>query len=82
MAKSLPRSLIGRLAQVKFVRFAIIAARQMGVPTVEINPSETVLSPYVDYRLAMGAAQAMHEIWTRFPPRSFQPKRKGLKPWQ
>lgn len=41
----------------------VVAAKRSGIPTIEINPSETVLSDAVDYRLAMGAANALDEIW-------------------
>lgn len=57
---------VGTSSVFPYIQAPVVAARRMGVPTVEINPSETVLSAFVDYRLSMGAAQAMHEIWTRF----------------
>jgi hypothetical protein len=36
------------------------------VPTIEINPSETAISTFVDYRLPLGSAAALDEIWRRF----------------
>jgi len=33
---------------------------------VEINPSETVISSLVDYRVTLGAAESLNEIWRRF----------------
>ena len=57
---------IGTSAVFHYIQEPVVAARRMGVPTIEINPSETVLSQHADYRLVMGAATAMDEIWSRF----------------
>ncbi len=57
---------VGTSSVFPYIQQPVIAARQTGVPTVEINPAETALSAFVDYRLAMGAADAMDAIWTRF----------------
>lgn len=56
---------IGTSSVFPYIQEPVISARRMGVPTVEINPSETMLSGFVDYRLPMGAAAAMDEIWNR-----------------
>ncbi|PID56255.1 NAD-dependent protein deacylase [candidate division KSB3 bacterium] len=37
-----------------------------GIPTVEINPVETVVSEKVSYRIPLGAAEAMEGIWKAF----------------
>ena len=57
---------IGTSALFPYIQEPVVAARRMGVPTIEINPSETPLSLDVDYRLALGAATAMDEIWNHF----------------
>ena len=57
---------IGTSAVFPYIQEPVVAARLMGVPTIEINPNETVLSQHADYRLALGAAAAMDEIWRRF----------------
>ena len=57
---------IGTSSVFPYIQEPVVAARRRGVPTVEINPSETVISDYADYRLGMGAAAAMEEIWSRF----------------
>lgn len=57
---------IGTSSVFPYIQEPVVAARRIGVPTVEINPSETSLSHQVDYRLAMRAATAMDEIWMRF----------------
>jgi NAD-dependent deacetylase len=57
---------IGTSAVFPYIQEPVVAARRLGVPTIEINPSETSVSHHADYRLAMGAAKAMDEIWSRF----------------
>jgi NAD-dependent deacetylase len=57
---------VGTSSLFPYIQEPLVAARKKGVPTVEINPCETVLSSSVDYRLAMGAADALNEIWTRY----------------
>ena len=56
---------IGTSAVFPYIQEPFIAARRMGVPTIEINPSETQLSHHADYRLVSGAATALNEIWSR-----------------
>ena len=57
---------IGTSALFPYIQEPVVRARRMGVPTIEINPSETPLSYEVDYHLAVGAAEALDEIWRRF----------------
>ena len=57
---------VGTSGLFPYIQEPVVAARRSGVPTIEINPSQTVLSTVVDYRLAMGAASALDEIWSRF----------------
>jgi NAD-dependent deacetylase len=54
---------IGTSSVFPYIQEPVVAARRLGVPTVEINPSTTVLSASVDYRIALGAADAMEAIW-------------------
>lgn len=56
---------IGTSSVFPYIQEPVVQAHRMGVPTVEINPTETVVSDWADYRLAMGAAVAMDEIWKR-----------------
>ena len=37
-----------------------------GIPTVEINPTETAISAVVTYRIALGASEALQLIWNAF----------------
>lgn len=57
---------VGTSSLFPYIQEPVIASRRMGVPTIEINPSETLLSCTTDYRLGIGAAAALDEIWKRF----------------
>ena len=53
---------IGTTAFFPYIAQPVVWAVQAGIPTVEINPDETRLSRHVDYRLPLGAAEAMAAI--------------------
>lgn len=57
---------VGTSAVFPYIQEPVVAARRRGIPTIEINPGETMLTHHVDYHLAMGAAAALDEIWNRF----------------
>ncbi|PHS19033.1 MAG: NAD-dependent protein deacylase [Blastopirellula sp.] len=57
---------IGTSSVFPYIQQPVLLAKQMGIPTIEINPTETLLSAEVDYRLALGAADVMDEIWKRY----------------
>lgn len=57
---------IGTSNAFPYTRAPIEMAKQFGIPTVEINPSETPMSYVVDYRLPIGAADALDAIWTQY----------------
>ena len=57
---------IGTTSVFPYIQEPIRLAKQQGNPTVEINPSETVISSLVDYRVTLGAAESLNEIWRRF----------------
>lgn len=57
---------VGTSSLFPYIQEPVIAARKLGLPTVEINPGETLISGHVDYRIPLGAADALHEIWERF----------------
>jgi NAD-dependent deacetylase len=48
------------------IQAPIHMARSAGKITVEINPGETIVSPIVDYRLAMPAGAALELIWDQY----------------
>lgn len=56
---------VGTTSVFPYIQAPVHAAKRMGNATIEINPSETTLSHVVDYRLEMGAAEALDEIWKR-----------------
>lgn len=60
---------IGTTSVFPYIAEPVLWARQQGVPTVEINPGETRVSDYVDYRLRMGAADAMERLRRRLEDR-------------
>ena len=57
---------IGTSGGFPYIQEPFVAAHRMGIPTIEINPRETVLSSCADYRVALDAVEAMDEIWARF----------------
>lgn len=57
---------IGTSSRFPYVVEPLLWSRAAGIPTVEINPSPTELSRYVDYWIKAGAAQAMQDIWRAF----------------
>ena len=56
---------IGTSGVFPYIQEPFLSARRRSVPTIEINPAESALSPLVDYRLPIGAARAMDEIGRR-----------------
>ncbi|MDY0014411.1 MAG: NAD-dependent deacylase [Rhodocyclaceae bacterium] len=56
---------IGTRAAFPYVAAPVHWARRAGVPTVEINPDASEVSDLVDYRIALGAAQALGELLAR-----------------
>ncbi len=57
---------VGTTSAFPYIASPVIAARRDGVTSVEINPSQTTVTDYVDFKLEMGAATALDSIWTRF----------------
>ena len=53
---------IGTSGVFPYIQEPFVAAGRRGAPTVEINPSETILTPLSDYRLPLRAAEAMDAI--------------------
>lgn len=56
---------IGTSGAFPYIAEPVLWATQAGVPTVEINPLQTRLSPIVDYHLPLGAAVAMQALMQR-----------------
>ena len=60
---------IGTTSIFPYIAGPVVQASQMGIPTIEINPSDTHVSRFVDYKLTAGAAaslralrRALHEL--------------------
>ncbi len=56
---------VGTSSAFPYIAQPVVWAIQSGIPTVEINPGETVLSRIVDHRLPIGAAAAMTGLMQR-----------------
>jgi len=56
---------VGTTSVFPYIAGPVMEARRRGIPTVEINPSETAVSRFVDYKLTAGAAASLSEIWRR-----------------
>ena len=53
---------IGTTSVFPYIAGPVVQASQMGIPTVEINPTDTNVTRFVDYKLAAGAAASMRAI--------------------
>lgn len=56
---------IGTTSVFPYIAGPMLWAARDGVPTVEINPGDTAVSHAARYRLHMGAAEALRELWRR-----------------
>ena len=56
---------VGTTSTFPYIAEPVIEARRAGVPTVEINPGETVISDLVDFKLSAGAALCLTRLWER-----------------
>lgn len=54
---------VGTTSVFPYIAGPLIWAREVGIPTVEINPGDTRVSEIVDFRLRMGTAEALSGIW-------------------
>jgi NAD-dependent deacetylase len=57
--------IIGTTAGFPYIAGPVVRAARFGVPTIEINPSETELSHFVAYRFAAGAGQVLGALCAR-----------------
>ncbi len=53
---------IGTTSVFPYIAGPVVQASQMGIPTVEINPTDTSVTRFVEYKLASGAAVTMRAI--------------------
>lgn len=54
---------VGTSGVFPYISAPVYMARRSGVPTVEINPSDTGLSDIVDIKINAGAAETLDRIW-------------------
>lgn len=57
---------IGTSSLFPYIQMPVEAARMMGKPTIEINPSQTAISEIVDFQIPLSATAALEEIWQRY----------------
>lgn len=62
--------IIGTTAAFPYIAAPVQQAAMRGKPTIEINPSESKVSPLVDVRLRLGAALAMDALFQALTRRS------------
>jgi NAD-dependent deacetylase len=55
---------IGTSSLFPYIANPVIQASQCGIPTVEINPAATEVSPYVSAKFDCGAVAALNAIWS------------------
>ena len=53
---------VGTSSLFPYIEAPVLGAHRAGIPTVEINPGQTHLSSTVDYKVSMGAADALGAI--------------------
>lgn len=54
---------VGTSGLFPYIAEPLVQAQLKGVPTVEINPGKTMLSSVAEYRIELGAAAALDQIW-------------------
>lgn len=57
---------IGTTSVFPYISQPVLQARNWGAKSVEINPGFTEVSTFVNYKLSMGAADALGKIWDAF----------------
>ena len=54
---------VGTTSVFPYIAMPVVHAARAGIPTVEINPGHTEVSPIVSLRIESGAARALDAIW-------------------
>jgi NAD-dependent deacetylase len=54
---------VGTSSVFPYIAQPVIEARRMGAATVEINPDDTEVTPFVEVKIRAGAAEALGAIW-------------------
>jgi NAD-dependent deacetylase len=59
---------VGTTSVFPYITEPVLQTKRAGRPTVEINPGQTEISELVDFRLELGAAEALAALWRRVRP--------------
>jgi NAD-dependent deacetylase len=57
---------IGTSSAFPYIAGPVVSARRAGIPTVEINPGETEVSHFAEYRIRAGARDALEALWRAY----------------
>jgi NAD-dependent deacetylase len=57
---------IGTTSVFPYISQPVLDAARRGIPTVEINPGDTYVTPHIDFKFHSGAAVTLNEIWKIF----------------
>jgi NAD-dependent deacetylase len=57
---------VGTSSVFPYISYPVIDAGRNGVPTVEINPSDTEVTPYISVKIHAGAAATLKAIWEKY----------------
>jgi NAD-dependent deacetylase len=63
---------IGTTSAFPYIAGPVVSARRAGIPTVEINPGETEVSHFAEYRIRAGARDALEALWDAYLARAGQ----------
>ena len=54
---------VGTTSVFPYISQPVYYARQLGIPTIEINPGRSKVSDTVDYKISAGAAETLDALW-------------------
>jgi NAD-dependent deacetylase len=63
---------IGTTSMFPYIAGPVVNARRAGIPTVEINPGQTDVSHFAQYRIRAGAKHALEALWAAYLARTGQ----------
>jgi len=67
---------VGTTSVFPYIQEPILRAKSSQKPVIEINPADTEISYLADVKLALGAAEALNEIWSTYPNFSLEKDKK------
>lgn len=57
---------VGTTSAFPYIAGPVVSARRAGIPTVEINPGDTEISHFAEYRIRAGARHALEALWRAY----------------